>query len=88
MAGRKNNGASGGRATEQHYLVGELSALWGYSPKTIRRIFALEAEAISVGHDEELHKRGYRTLSIPASVAERVHRRLEQGGNGRPGQSR
>lgn len=88
MTARAHNGASGGRAAEVHYLVGELSALWRYSPKTIRGIFKNEPGVISVGHEEACHKRGYRTMSIPASVAERVHRQLEQRQNDRRRRSR
>ncbi len=88
MTARAHNGASGGRAAEVHYLVGELSALWGYSPKTIRRIFTNEPGVIAVGHEEVLHKRGYFTISIPSSVADRVHAQLELRQRGRRGRSR
>jgi hypothetical protein len=77
-----HDGADGGRAAEQHYLVAELSALWGFSAKTIRRLFEDELGVIAVGHEEVLHKRGYRTLSIPESVAKRVHAQLELRQNG------
>jgi len=79
--GYTNDGGSGGRALEPHYLVGEISVLWGYSPKTIRRIFENELGVIFVGHEETCHKRGYQTISIPASVLARVHSRLEQRKN-------
>lgn len=85
--GHPYDGADG-RAGEHHYLVAELSALWGFSPKTIRRIFANERGVIAVGHEEACHKRGYRTMSIPASVAERVHRQLEQRQKSLRGRSR
>jgi hypothetical protein len=88
MTRRADNGADSGRAAEQHYLVGELSALWGYSPKTIRRLFEGELGVIAVGHDETLHKRAYLTMSIPVSIADRVHARLEQSQHGRRGRSR
>lgn len=87
MTGHANNGVNGGLAAELHYSVGELSALWRFSPKTIRRIFTDEPGVISWGHEEACHKRGYHTLSIPASVASRVHRRMEQGQHGRGGRS-
>jgi len=77
-----DNEAHSGRAAEQHYLVAELSALWGYSAKTIRRLFEGELGVIAVGHEETLHKRGYLTISIPASVADFVHAKLELRQNG------
>ena len=76
-----DNGADGGRAAELHYSVGELSTLWRYSTKTIRRMFENEPGVILWGHEEACHKRGYCTLNIPKSVAERVHRQLEQRQN-------
>lgn len=82
MTGHANNGTNGGLAAELHYSVGELASLWRYSPKTIRRIFADEPGVISWGQQESCHKRGYHTLSIPASVAALVHSRLENRKNG------
>ena len=62
-------------AFERHYRVKELAGLWGLSPKTISRIFAEEAGVIRVANDGT-NKRKYATLSIPESVASRVHERL------------
>jgi hypothetical protein len=71
-------GTSATRAAELHYLVGELSALWGWSEKTVRGIFQNEPGVIFLDRAEACHKRGYCTMSIPKRVAERVHLRLEQ----------
>ena len=64
-----------GPAFEKHYRVKELAGLWGLSPKTVSRIFAGEAGVIRVANKGK-NKRKYATLSIPESVASRVHERL------------
>lgn len=65
----------GSFAFEKHYRVKELAGLWGLSPKTVSRIFAEEAGVIRVTNDGAT-KRKYATLSIPESVASRVHQKL------------
>jgi AraC-like DNA-binding protein len=65
----------GSFAFERHYRVKELAGLWGLSPKTLTRIFADEVGVIRVANDGT-GKRKYATLSIPESVAFRVHERL------------
>ena len=65
----------GNLAFEKHYRLKELAGLWGLSPKTVTRIFADEAGVIRVANGVS-HKRRYATLSIPESVALRVHERL------------
>jgi len=62
-------------AFEKHYRVRELASLWGLSSKTVARIFADEAGVIRIAN-EGTGKRKYATLSIPESVALRVHERL------------
>jgi len=62
-------------ALERHYRVKELAALWGLSPKTVMRVFAGEADIIRIDNKGK-GKRRYATLSIPESVALRVHERL------------
>ena len=68
----------GSTAFEKHYRVKELAGLWGLSPKTVCRIFADEAGVIRVSNDGT-SKRKYATLSIPESVASRVHEKLGNG---------
>lgn len=68
----------GSFAFEKHYRVKELAGLWGLSPKTVSRIFADEAGVIRIANGGTA-KRKYETLSIPESVASRVHERLGQG---------
>jgi hypothetical protein len=53
-------------AFEKHYRVKELAELWGFCDNTIIKMFA----------DEPGVLRKYVTLSIPASVALRVHERF------------
>jgi hypothetical protein len=65
----------GSFAFEKHYRVKDLAGLWGLSPKTVTRIFTDEAGVIRVANDGT-GKRKYATLSIPESVASRVHERL------------
>ncbi len=63
-------------ALEKHYRIGELAALWGFSDNTIIRIFASEPGVIRL--ESGTGRRKYTTLSIPESVALRVHERLGQ----------
>src|SRR6516165_7019231 len=65
----------GSTAFEKHYRVKDLAGLWGLSPKTVSRIFADEAGVIRVANDGTT-KRKYATLSLPESVASRVHEKL------------
>jgi hypothetical protein len=63
-----------GAALEKHYRVGDIAKLWGFCRNTIIRIFRDEPGVVRL---EGLPgKRKYVTLSLPASVALRVHERL------------
>ena len=62
---------------EKHYSPAELAALWGLSLNAVRRLFENEPGVLVLGRSGSGRpKRQYRTLRIPAPVAERVHRRL------------
>ncbi len=61
-------------ALEKHYRVGELASLWGFADNTIIRMFASEPGVIRL--ESGAGRRKYTTLSIPESVALRVHERL------------
>jgi hypothetical protein len=63
-------------ALEKHYRVRELAALWGFSDNTIIRMFACEPGVVRL--ESGGGRRKYTTLSIPESVALRVHERLSQ----------
>jgi hypothetical protein len=61
-------------AAEKHYRVRELASLWGFSDKTIIRLFTAEPGVIRL--ESGGGRRRYTTLSIPESIALRVHERL------------
>ena len=57
-------------ALEKHYRVSELAELWGFCPGTVIKLFSDEPGVL------KLQGPGKTTLSIPESVALRVHERL------------
>jgi hypothetical protein len=63
-------------ATEPHYSVNQVAKQWGFSDDTIRKLFQNEPGVIGIEDPGTENKRGYRTLRIPESVIERVHRRM------------
>ena len=63
-------------AFEQHFSPAELGKLWHLSPHFIRHRFKDEPGVIRIDRPEEMHKRGYLTIRIPVSVAQRVHQQL------------
>jgi hypothetical protein len=64
---------------EKHYAPTELAELWGLHPKTVRTLFQGELGVLVLGNTKTTrYRKAYTTLRIPASVAQRVHRRLEQ----------
>ena len=63
---------------EPHYTVRELVTLWRLSDKTIRRLLQSEVGMIAIQHPKP-HKRIYRSLRIPESVASRVYQRITNG---------
>jgi len=60
-------------AFERHYRLAELARMWSVGRETLRLIFASEPGVVKIRMGR---KRKNTTYSIPASVAERVHRRL------------
>lgn len=70
--------ATDGDATfERHYRIGELSELWGLGRETIRKIVMTDPDVIKVRMGKA---KKHTTYSVPASVAERLHRKLTAGG--------
>jgi hypothetical protein len=64
---------------EKHYSVQHLAEVWAVSTDSIRRLVRKEPGVIIISH----RRRGtrlYETLRIPHSVAERIYRRLQNGG--------
>lgn len=63
---------------EKHYTPVELAKLWGFHSKTVRDLFKSEQGVVVLGNTKTTrYRKAYTTLRIPASVAERVHRRLQ-----------
>jgi predicted transcriptional regulator len=62
--------------TERHYSVKEVAQMLGLSPKAIRCLFRDEPGVLRFGKEKRGHQRDYVTLRIPASVLERVYRRM------------
>ena len=62
-------------AFEQHFTVGELAKMWRLHADTIRPWFLDEPDCLVERHPEACHKRGYTSIRVPRSVAERVYRR-------------
>lgn len=69
-----------GLASEKHHTPKQLAELWGLSENSVRNLFAAEPGVIRFGEPSRRVgrslRRRYCSLRIPASVAERVHRRL------------
>jgi hypothetical protein len=64
-------------ATERHYTVKEIGALWKLSTTTLIRLFRHEPGVLRIGREQPRRgRRSYSTLRIPQSVVERVYRRL------------
>lgn len=62
-------------ASERHFSVKEIAALWGLSEDAARRLFEKESGVLVLSNSKP-GKRRYRTFRIPESVAQRVHRKL------------
>jgi hypothetical protein len=62
--------------TERHYAVAEIAALWNLSGDKVREIFEQEPGVLMIGDRNPRAKRRYRTLRIPQTVVDRVHKRL------------
>jgi hypothetical protein len=62
--------------SERHYSVSEVAELWNLSQDKVRSIFENELGVLILPGGGSPHTRRYRTLRIPESVLQRVHRRL------------
>ena len=62
---------------ERHYSVEEIAQIWNVSTEFVRRLFVREPGVV-VFWRQQPGRRVYRTLRIPQSVAERVHRRMSE----------
>ena len=64
------------KAFERHYRLAELADLWGAGRETLRKLFMNEPDVVRITMGR---KKRHTTYLIPASTAERVHRRLSTG---------
>ena len=64
-------------ALQRHYRIDQLAELWGFSRTTVRKAFDQEPDVIRWSNPTS-GKRKYESISIPESVALRVHERLCQ----------
>jgi hypothetical protein len=64
---------------EAHYSAAQIAEAWGISVDTVRRLFEGEPGVLVIEPPQRrfARRRRYRTLRIPASVVDRVHRRME-----------
>jgi len=61
---------------ERHFSISEISEIWNLSKDAVRRMFQNEPGVLVLGDTSpRRRKRPYKTLRIPQSVVERVHRR-------------
>jgi len=63
---------------ETHFSIADLAKLWRFKNNFIRDLFRDEPGVVKIGNPKSTRaKRRYTQLRIPASVAERVHRRMQ-----------
>ena len=60
---------------ERHYSVEELGEQWKMSDDFVRRLF-LREPGVVIFYQARPGRRVYRTVRIPESVAQAVHRRM------------
>jgi len=65
-------------AAERHYAALEVAGLWSLNVETVRRIFQDEPGVVILQSAVKRGKRPYKTIRIPHTVLERVHRRLQR----------
>ena len=65
-------------SAETHYTPAEVAELWHVNVETIRRMFQHEPGVIVIQGPTKKGKRPYKTIRIPQSVLDRVHKRLQR----------
>jgi hypothetical protein len=63
---------------ERHYAPSEVAELWRFNVETIRQLFQDEPGVVVLQSAVKKGKRPYKTIRIPQSVLERVHKRLQR----------
>jgi hypothetical protein len=64
-------------ANERHYTPKEIAKLWAVSEKSVIRVFEKEPGVLVIQNSLGRNARRHRTMRIPFSVLERVHRSRE-----------
>lgn len=64
---------------ERHLTVEELADSWSLSADFVRRLF-LHEPGVLIFYNSRPGRRVYRSIRIPASVAQRVHDRMSRTG--------
>lgn len=70
--------AQGPAAGERHYTPLEVADFWRVDVELVRRIFRDEPGVMVLQSPQKQGKRSYKTIRIPQSVLERVHKRLQR----------
>jgi hypothetical protein len=72
-----HSGPDSGFAEEKHHTPAEVAAMWALSVETVRRLFENEPDVMKMPNATGYTgRRRYKTLRIPVSVMQRVHRRI------------
>lgn len=79
LRGGPQRPASGSAVFERHYSPAEIAERWTLSEDAVRKLFEMEPGVLVLATSKP-GKRRYRTLRIPETVAQRVHRRLSLSG--------
>jgi hypothetical protein len=64
------------KAVEQHFQIPYIAKLWNLSEDSVRSLFQGEPGVLTIVRFGTAKKRKYVSMRIPASVLQRVHRRL------------
>ena len=62
---------------ERHFTAGEVAEIWQFDVETIRRLFENEPGVMVLQAPPKKNRRQYRTIRIPQTVLDRVHKRLQ-----------
>jgi hypothetical protein len=65
-------------AGERHWSPAEVAEMWGLGPAIIRRLFQDEPGVIVFVKPAKKNRQRHKTIRIPQSVLDRVHRRLQR----------
>ena len=64
-------------ASERHYTPRDIAKLWAVSEKSVIRVFEKEPGVLVIQNSLGRNARRHRTMRIPFSVLDRVHRSRE-----------